>query len=351
MLQKQTGAAAFEKGCVPMNCPVCGFENAEKSDACTSCGSSMTELAGQKDVFIWSELPTMPKFHTPEGDNSTELTSPHRRRLSRHTKRILWQTAIFALEACILVGAVTGVFLWREQQFKPPVNADNIVYSSDDIVMMLVQQKEKWLLKKPDNGYNACCFLDLDFDGSPELMSISYNADNGVTQLDAYRVRSCTLEKIPVDQWKPEETAIFYDAMQQQMSLHYAPDTKEMLYLCSDTKILSESEGEAYTGSFYLQESRIFQKYYLSHAVSNGMYSYYVYDEGEDGTSLASAVSRQEYRRQQEALLDGLVNLHLRYEWVTSKNDLKKLSDHKLAALLLRSYSSFSYDTSGLALQ
>ncbi|MBQ8724682.1 MAG: zinc ribbon domain-containing protein, partial [Oscillospiraceae bacterium] len=269
-----------------MVCPGCGFENSKEAEFCTSCGCRIQE---QKDAFLWSELPQMPVFHTAAGEKQTEQETGRRRRLSRRARRLLWQGAIFTLEACILAGVVTGVFLWKEKQYHPPVNADNIVYSSDDIVMMLVQEKEKWILEKPDNGYNACCFLDLDFDGSPELMSISYNGDNAVTQLNAYRVRSCTLEKIPVDKWKPEETAVFYDAMQQQMSLHYAPDTKEMLYLCSDTKILSAEEGEAYTGCFYLQESRIFQEYYTGRAVSGNQKNYYVYEETENGEKLPSA--------------------------------------------------------------
>ncbi len=335
-----------------MICPECGFENIEESEVCTSCGCSMQGTTQTEEQFIWSELPPMPVLRTTVNESQDQDEPGNRRRLKRRTKRIIWQIALFSLEACILVGTVAGIFLWREKKFQPAPasNADNIVYSSDEIVMMLVQQKEKWILEKPQNGYHACCFLDLDYDGSPELISVAYDEDKAVTQMNAYRVRSCKLEKISVEFYKTEETAVFFD-IGQQLSLYYAPDTKEMLYFTADMKLsgetITEAESENILGSFYMQENRIFQKQYFCCALNDGVYQYYCYDQNNTLT----AISRQEYQQQQDELLKGLVNLRLRYEWITSRDDLSELSPQKLAALLLRSYDQFSYDTSGLSLQ
>lgn len=288
----------------------------------------------------------MPVFHISTGEKQDEEEAGNGSWIKKRIRRTVKQAAFFLLETCILAGVVAGVFIWKGKQYQPPPAADNIVYSSDDIVMMLVKQKEKWILEKPDEGYNACCFLDLDFDGSPELISISYNNENRVTQLDAYRVRSCKLEKIAVDQWSEEKPAEFFD-ISQQITLYYSPETKEMLYVSSDTQLLSETASTHYLGSFYMRENRIFRKNYFSRELREGSYSYYSYDQDK----AAAIVSGQEYRRKQNELVGELVNLHMYCEWVTSKDDLKELSNHKLAALLLRSYDSFSYDTSGLALQ
>ena len=331
-----------------MVCPKCGFENTDDAAVCSSCGCCLQESESQTDSFIWSELPSMPVLHTLPGESHDEEEARCSHWLNRRVRKILWQIVLFSLEACILVSVVAGIFVWKDRQHPtiPNSNADNIVYSSDDIVMMLVQQKNDWILEKPENGYNACCFLDLDFDGSPELISISYDETHTVTQMNAFHVRNCRLEKIPVDQWEIEETASFFD-IGQQMTLYYAPDTKEMLYLSGDVKTISNTESETDLGCFYLQENRIFQKYYFYSTLNDGVYSYYYYDENGQPVS----VFRQEYQIKQNELMNRLMNLHVCYEWVISKDDLMQLSPQKLAALLLRSYDSFSYDTSGLALQ
>ncbi|MBQ8513982.1 MAG: hypothetical protein IJ496_01110 [Ruminococcus sp.] len=329
-----------------MICPKCGCENIEGTGVCSFCGELLLKDK-QAESFVWSELPPMPVFPVSSGEKQDEEETGKGGTFRRRIRRYIRKTGIFVLEACILAGVVYAVVAWKGHQYQPPPpSADNIVYSSDDIVMMLVKQREQWILDKPEEGYNACCFLDLDFDGSPELISISYDKESQITLLEAYRVRSCKLEKISVDQWEEEKPAEFFD-ISQQITLYYAPDTKEMLYFSGDTAILSDTESKHYVGSFYMQENRVFRKNYFCRELKDGSYSYYSYDEERT----AAIMSGQEYRRQQNELVGRFVNLHLYCEWVTSKDDLKELSNHKLAALLLRSYDSFSYDTSGLALQ
>jgi hypothetical protein len=212
---------------------------------------------------------------------------------------------------------------------------------------MLVAQKEQWVLEQPETGYNACCFLDLDFDGSPELISISYDSETSVTKLCAFRVRNCVLEPIPTDS-DEEGAAMECLDVTQQLSLYYAPETREMLYLSADVQTMDDGEIVTEMGSFYLQENRIVQTYYFQSIVSaDGDSRYGQYDADQTLT----AITRQEYQTAQQQMVDALVNLHVQYEWVCSKEDLVQMSDQKLAALLLRSYDSFSYDTSGLALQ
>ncbi len=317
--------------------------------SCPECEHTEQAMPSEPE-FVWKELPPMPVLHITSGEAQNEDADVVHSRISRRMRRFLTQMAIFLLEMCILAGVLMGVFFWQNSRQKPPLPAaDNIVYSSDDIVMMLVSQKEKWILQQPEDGSNACCFLDLDFDGSPELISISYDSEHLLTQMNAYRVRSCKLEKIPVFPFEPEETAVFYDIAQQPMTLHYAPDTKEMLYLCSDMVIQSDEESTAYIGSFYLHENVLYQEYYLRQTAKKGEQSYCAFEKLEQGR-VEKEITAKEFHSRQNAILDELVNLHLRYEWISSRDDLSKISDSKLAALLLRSYNRFSYDASGLSL-
>ncbi len=318
-----------------MTCNHCGEEIEDDSVKCIHCG------ADTENVYKWSELIPLPVFYK-NGKEIDEDDETSGRLFSRRTKRIILQIVAVFAEIALLAGVISGIYVWKYRNMPtPPIEAENIVYSSDDIVMMLVSNKEQWIVEKPDEGYNSCCFLDMDFDGSPELISIAYDSESKVTNLRAFNVRNCTLDEILPAQ---QEAEGFFD-IGQNMELYYAPETKEMLYLSVDNRI-SDKETSELTGSFYMFEKQIYQRMYFCENNTDGICTYYHYNDS--GVKLPQ--SRQEYRLQQRVFNRSLVDLKLSYEWVQNRGDISELSEGKLAALLLRSYDSFSYDTSGLAL-
>ncbi|MBQ8725443.1 MAG: hypothetical protein IJY74_07235, partial [Oscillospiraceae bacterium] len=156
--------------------------------------------------YICYELPSMPVFSSDSGDKSEEEENSKGSRLLKNIRKRLWHIFIVFLEICLLASVITGICMWRlDEKNQSSYGTDNIVYSSDDIVMMLVKNKEEWILEMPENGYNTCCFLDLGFDGSTELISISYDRDTSVTQMKAYHVRNCKLEEIELDDLNEEK--------------------------------------------------------------------------------------------------------------------------------------------------
>lgn len=321
-----------------MICPKCGHKTDDNMKNCRYCGFELQA----DDIFRWSELPAMPVFHKKNSGSPEEEQDTDRRFLSRRTKKTIFRTLTVFTEICILVGVISGIYVWKAKNTPDAQHdAQNIVYSSEDIVMMLVRNRSEWLLEKPENGFSACCFLDMDFDGSPELISIAYDSEKSVTQARVFRVRSCTLENIPIN-YSEEEG--FFD-IGQKLSLCYAPDTKEMLYL-STNNIKSESESSTILGSFYIHENQIFREYILSESITDGVCSYAFYDEEQSPHEL----TRKDFLKKQSETSGKLSDLRLSYEWVRS-SDLESVSTQKLAALLLRSYDSFGYDSSGLALQ
>ncbi len=296
-----------------------------------------------QDVFTWSELPPMPVLYKKDGEESSEEENGERRFLSRRIRKLIIQIAAVSLEVCILAAVIGGVYLWQQRsEAAVPLEPENIVYSSEDIVMMLVKQRDKWSFQKPDDGYTSCCFLDMDFDGSPEFLSISYDRETARTDARIYRVRSCTLEEIEIV--IPDEGG-FFD-VGQQLSLCYHPDTNEMLYISSDMRRSEDSES-AVAGSFFIHENKIQERYYFRETAVDGNIEYEVYDD----TQKPQETLKADYFAAQRSFSGKLTDLKLRYEWVQNSGDISALSNQKLAALLLRSYDSFSYDTSGLALQ
>ncbi len=323
------------KGCESVICERCGGETDDFTERCECCG------AVHDNIYTWSELIPMPVFYKKGGAEDEDDESP-RGFLSKRTKRMLMQITAVIAETALLAGVIGGIYLWKQNTAPlPPVEAENIVYSSDDIVMMLVNQKDSWIMEKPDEGYNACCFLDLDYDGSPELISIAYDSETAITSMRAFNVRSCTLEEILPAQ---QDSKGFFD-IGQHMELFYAPDTKEMLYLSYDNTFSEDSESEL-TGCFYMYEKQIYQRMYFGKSNVKGEYVYEVF--GDDGKAMKR--SKQEYLIHRKAFNNRLVDLKLSYEWVQNSGDIGELSSGKLAALLLRSYDSFFYDTSGLAI-
>lgn len=331
-------AVTVGKEVYPMVCPECGHKIEEGSMVCRFCGFEVSPY----DVFHWSELPPMPTFNKPGSDDSLDDSEGERRFLSKHMKRNLLHVFTVFTEICILTGVISSIYIWKTKNTPNTVtDAQNIVYSSEDIVMMLVRNKNEWLFQKPENGYNACCFIDMDFDGSPELVSISYDNENSVTQMAAYRVRSCVLENISVDY---DNDCGFFD-IGQSLSLCYAPDTKEMLYFTTDYQ-QNLSGRITSLGCFYLHENQIFKEYFFSEIRTYNEYKYTYYDDEQS----IHNITKQDFIKQQKELSARLIDLKLNYEWVVG-NDLEDISSQKLAALLLRSYDSFGYDSSGLALQ
>ena len=293
--------------------------------------------------FTWSELPPMPVFSQKDGDETSGEDTGKRRFLSRRIKRILFQATAVLIEASILAAVIGGVYAWQKKEHMSSVSEqENIVYSSDDIVMMLTKQRDDWILEKPDEGYTSCCFLDMDFDGSPELMSIAYDRETSKTNVKIYRVRNCILDEIEVLML---DDSGFFD-VSQQLSLCYSPDTKEMLYISENICIAEDYRFDG-AGSFFVHENQVREQYYFRETLTDGVITYELFDE--EGTPYS--VLRQDYYDAQYAFSAKLTDLKLQYEWVQSGGDLSKLSSQKLAALLLRSYDSFHYDTSGLALQ
>lgn len=293
--------------------------------------------------FTWSELPPMPVFGSKDGEDLEEDGGGERRILSRKARRLLIRTAAVVMEVCVLAGVIGGVYLWQQREnVAAAPEPENIVYSSDDIVMMLVKSRDKWILEKPDEGYTSCCFLDMDFDGSPELLSVAYDAETMKTEAKIYRVRSCTLDEIGIA--IPDEGG-FYDVL-QQLSLCYHPDTKEMLYISSDISSDKDSESLV-SGSFFIHENQVLERYYFRETAEDKTVTYELFDDEQKPYE----TSRDEFSAAVNRLSGRLTDLRLRYEWVQNSGDLSELSNQKLAALLLRSYDSFSYDTSGLALQ
>lgn len=321
-----------------MVCPRCGQKVESEFAVCRFCGYEKSDA----DILRWSELPAMPVFHKSNSDDPSEDNEQGSTFFSKRIKRNFLHIFMVFMEICILVGVISGIYAWKLKTAPVTVpDAQNIVYSSEDIVMMLVKRRSEWLLEKPENGYNACCFLDIDFDGSPELISISYDTENFITNIMVFRVRNCTLDRIPIDY---DETEGFFD-IDSSLSLCYAPDTKEMLYFSTDYS-KSKKESSSALGCFYIYENQIFKEYYLNETLIDGVYRYEYYDEEQS----LYAISRQDFIKKQSELSNRLTNLKLQYEWV-SDIDLESISSQKLAALLLRSYDSFRYDSSGLALQ
>ena len=321
-----------------MVCPKCGRKNSDGCTVCVFCGSDISD----DSLFLWSELIPMPDFNRSSSETLEEVKGAGSRFFGKRINRNIISILAVFMEVCILAGVIFGIYVWKLDSISSNSSvAQNIVYSSEDIVMMLVKNREEWILPKPDNGYNSCCFIDMDFDGSPELISISFDAETGVTQVKAFRIRSCILENIPIDY---DETEGFFD-IGKNISLKYAPDTKEMLYFSSDYK-KNDHGSTTDLGSFYILENCIYRKMYLSEKMTDGVFSYVGYDEEQSAVEL----SRQEFLKKQSELSGQLVDLHLKYEWLQG-NELEKISSQKLAALLLRSYDSFGYDSTGLALQ
>lgn len=293
--------------------------------------------------FTWSELPPMPVFGSKDSEDPEEDGNGEKHFLSRKARRILLSTSAAVLEVCVLAGVIGGVYLWQQKDSKVPVQEpENIIYSSDDIVMMLVKNRDKWILEKPDEGYTSCCFLDMDFDGSPELLSVAYDTETLETEARIYRVRSCTLDEAEIA--FPDESG-FFDVL-QQLSLCYHPDTKEMLYISSDMRISESYEG-VLIGSFFIHENQVMERYYFRETAEDERVTYEIFDQEQKPYE----VPQSEFTDTVSRFSGRLTDLRLRYEWVQNGGDLSGLSNQKLAALLLRSYDSFSYDTSGLALQ
>lgn len=321
-----------------MVCPKCGQKMDNQLTVCKSCGYEKPDA----DILRWSELPEMPNFNKSNSDNSNNSTNQRNIFFSKRMKMNLLRVFMVFMEICILAGVISGIYAWKLKTAPIAVpDAQNIVYSSEDIVMMLVKRRSEWLSEKSENGYNACCFLDTDFDGSPELISISYDTETLVTNIMVFRVRNCTLDRIPIDY---DETNGFFD-IDSGLSLCYAPDTKEMLYFSTDNRKI-DNGSMSFLGCFYIHENQIFKEYYLNETITDGVYKYQYYDEEQS----IHDISRQDFIKRQNELLNRLTNLKLQYEWV-SGDDLENISSQKLAALLLRSYDSFKYDSSGLALQ
>lgn len=321
-----------------MVCPKCGRKNSDGCTVCKICGSDISD----DSPFIWSELIPMPDFNRANSETREEANGAGSRFFGRKINRNIISIFAVFMEICILAGVIFGICVWKLDSISSNSSVpQNIVYSSEDIVMMLVKNREEWILPKPDNGYNSCSFIDMDFDGSPELISISFDSESGVTQVKAFRIRSCILENIPIDY---NETEGFFDIW-KNISLKYDPDTKELLYFSSDYK-KDDNGNTTELGSFFILENCIYRKMYLSERINNGVFSYFGYDEEQSAVEL----TKQEFMKKQNELSGHFADLHLRYEWLQG-NDLENLSSQKLAALLLRSYDSFGYDSTGLALQ
>lgn len=321
-----------------MICPECGHKIEDGSKICLSCGCK----SFSEDVFNWSELPPMPVFNKLSSDNSQEEEETVNSFFSKRIKRNIIRVFTVFIEICILAGVISGIYVWKIKNTSNTVpDAQNIVYSSEDIVMMLVRNRDKWLLETPVDGSSACCFIDMDFDGSPELISISYDDRSVVTKIAAFRIRSCALENISVNY---DESSGFFD-IKNNLSLCYAPDTKEMLYISTDHSQI-KNQITTTLGCFYLHENQIFKEYFFSETLSDNKYSYNYYDKEQS----IHAITKQEFFKYQKDLAARLTDLKLKYEWISGSR-LEDISSQKLAALLLRSYDSFSYDSSGLALQ
>ncbi|MGN0630260.1 MAG: hypothetical protein ACI4JN_02925 [Ruminococcus sp.] len=321
-----------------MICPKCGHKTDGSRKICPYCGFSFQS----DDVFTWSELPPMPVLNKRSSDSNEDKNGGSKGFFSKRTKTNILRTLTVFTEICILAGVISGIYVWKSKNTVPiSSDAQNIVYSSEDIVMMLVRNRNEWLLEQPENGFSACCFLDMDFDGSPELVSAAYDSDSCITKARVFRVRNCTLENIPINYSEDEG---FFD-IAQQLSLCYSPDTKEMLYISADSR-QTETESITILGSFYMHENQIFRENILSESLTNGVYSYAYYDDEQS----LHEITRKEFLNKQSETSGKLSDLNLGFEWV-SGSELQTVSTQKLAALLLRSYDSFGYDSSGLALQ
>lgn len=321
-----------------MICPNCGKKIDKNSQSCRYCGISFR----QNDIFKWSELPPMPNFGNKDSNGSEDEQNRGKGIFSRRTRRTILRILSVFTEICILAGVISGVYVWKTKNTPPPAaDAQNIVYSSEDIVMMLVRTRSEWLFEQSDDCLSACCFLDMDFDGSPELVSISYDQESYITKAKVFRVRNCSLEPIPINYDEDEE---FFD-IGQKLSLCYAPDTREMLYLSAD-KRQKDNESSTILGSFYMHENQIFTENILRESIADGVCSYAYYDEEQT----LHEISRKEFLTKQSETSERLSDLHLSFEWI-SGSDIQNFSQQKLAALLLRSYDSFGYDSSRLALQ
>ncbi len=321
-----------------MVCPKCGQKMESEFSVCKFCGYEKLD----SDALRWSELLPMPVFNKLDMNDPDSDKEKGRNFFSKRIRKNFLRVFTVFMEICILAGVISGIYAWKLKTSTMTVHdAQNIVYSSEDIVMMLVKHRNEWLYEKSENAHNACCFLDLDFDGSPELISISYDTETFATNVMAFRVRNCALEMIPIDY---DEKEGFFD-IDSAISLCYAPDTKEMLYFSTDYQE-DENGSASVLGCFYMHENQIFKEYYLSEMLFDDVYSYEYYDEEQS----PHVISRQDFINRKNELSSRLTNLNLQYEWVRD-NDLENISSQKLAALLLRSYDSFRYDSSGLALQ
>lgn len=189
------------------------------------------------------------------------------------------------------------------------------------------------------SGYSAVGFLDLDFDGTLELVTGNNAGSGNFTGIECFKVQNGVVTKLVTS---PEWLEVQDNLLGEGLKLYRNNANNTMGYYGDDYLRGGYAYNETTFCSFSLDsESNIVSRTNYFSEVNelleeNNEWQTKYYTHFTDVTE----VTKDEYNAKKNAFMATLTDLNLNYKFV----DIRKFSDEEIKQALLESYNTFSYD-------
>lgn len=220
--------------------------------------------------------------------------------------------------------------------------------TAEDIINVFMDNKYEWMLDDEYGGYHDgqswyYGFIDIDFDGIPELVSGGVDGSGRYTSFAFYKINSDFdgIEKIEHSGEEYEELDIVSSA--ESLELYRVNSSGEMMFWSLDYESAGAFGNYTSYGTFECNGNRITEEYYFFEANE--------YYEGETFSTysikkndgMIYEVSEDEYNDAMDDFFAERTDLNLTVDYV-SDAEFKELSKSEQKERLQTSLESFGYD-------
>lgn len=220
----------------------------------------------------------------------------------------------------------------------------NTKLSAESVADICIENRQVWEFGENSVGNCGYCFIDLDFDGMPELVSTSTQGSGLFTTDFFYKINSekSAVESLPLSGNGNADFKLNAAQDGDYMKLLRDGDGNMFYFFCSYARASAGNYAVSYSrvtvSGGKVQSELLFSEDVYTNEDSQSEHKYYSYADGKQ-----TELSEQEYKNTFDSFLADNTDMHLTAGYIDN-NEFSAADSAKQREMLAESYRAFGYD-------